>query len=472
MSRKWIACILAVVAVLSLGGCGAKSDTVVYVQNVGQIAGGAIAMGNQYAGMVTSEDPVEIHKDAGKVISETYVKVGDSVQQGTLLFEYDSEALSVQQSKQELELERLRNNVSTLKSQIAELEKEQKKASKDDQLKYTVEIQDRQAQLKEAEYNTKLKQKEIEKTKSDLQNAKVCAPSAGRVSSLNESGEGSSAYIVIQQTGSFRVKGRVNELNISALQVGQNMVITSRSDPSVQWNGTISKINMESPNQGNGNNDMMVGMMDGRNANPMTSSSSYVFYVEPENTEGMMLGQHVFMQVGTAAEEKEKSGLWLPDYFISSTEEGESYVWAESEKGTLEKRMVKTDIHDEMDFTIEILEGLTKEDYIAFPSEYCKEGVKTTRNAADEVIPTESGADTMPVDDPSGGMMDDNLDGDVPTSEAGQENVPGEENGGMEASSGGDLSNGNTNAGTSSSGNMIEDFPNRGTASYGDLVEE
>lgn len=471
MSRKWIACILAVVVVLSLVGCSGKSDTVVYVQNVGQIAGGAIAMGNQYAGLVTSEDPVEIHKDPGKIVSETYVKAGDSVQKGTVLFEYDSEALSVQQSKQELELERLKNNVSTLKAQISQLEKEQKKASKDDQLKYTVEIQDRQAQLKEAEYNTKLKQKEIEKTKTDLRNAKVSAPSAGRVSAVNENGDGSSAYIVIQQTGSFRIKGTVNELNISDLQVGQNMIISSRSDASVQWNGTITKIDMESPNQSS-NNDMMGGMMGGGSSNPMTSSSSYVFYVEPEHTEGMMLGQHVFMQVGTAAEE-EKAGLWLPDYFISSTEEGESYVWAESEKGTLEKRIVTTGSYDEMDFSYEILEGLTEQDYIAFPSDYCKEGVKTTRNAADEVLPTESGTETLPLEDPSGGMMDDDFDEDIPASEAGQDGVPGEDDGVMEPSSNDNLSGGNTNGGgTSSSGNMVEDPPSWSTASFGDLVEE
>ena len=63
-----------------------------------------------------------------------------------MLFQYDSEELQLSLDKQNLELEQLKNTSTTLQSQIAALQKEQKNASKDEQLSYTVEIQSKEAQ--------------------------------------------------------------------------------------------------------------------------------------------------------------------------------------------------------------------------------------------------------------------------------------------------------------------------------------
>ena len=61
------------------------------------------------------------------------------------------------------------------------LQKEQKNASKDEQLSYTVEIQSKEAQKKENDYNIKVKQREIAQTKTNLANAEILAPVSGRV---------------------------------------------------------------------------------------------------------------------------------------------------------------------------------------------------------------------------------------------------------------------------------------------------
>ena len=57
-------------------------------------------------------------------------------------------------------------------------------------------------------------------------------------------------------------------------------------------------------------------------------------------------------------------------------------MWAER-RGKLEKRGVTVGEYDFMTDTYEILEGLTEEDYIAFPdAELCREGAPTTHELA------------------------------------------------------------------------------------------
>ena len=50
---------------------------------------------------------------------------------------------------------------------------------------------------------------------------------------------------------------------------------------------------------------------------------------------------------------------------------GDPYVWAANDKDRLEKRYVTLGGYDEMQMAYEVLEGLTVEDEIAYPSETC-----------------------------------------------------------------------------------------------------
>ena len=405
MRKKWIAAVLSGALLLGLAGCSSEPDTVVYVQNVSEIAGaGSIAMDNLFAGLVVSENVTEVQRDQSKTVEQLFVTQGQEVNQGDILFQYDSEAMSIQLDKEKLTLERLKNTSSTLNSQITQLKNEQKKASKDDQLSYTIEIQDREAQLKENEYNIKVKNKEISQLQDALANVKVISPVTGRVVSINENGYDQngnpSAYITIQQSGSYRIKGTVNELNMGSINVGDTMRIVSRADESQTWTGTVTVIDQESATQGS-SNDYMFGM---GTTDTMTSSSKYTFYVEPTSVEGMMLGQHVYMEVDRGDTE-DQSGLWLPEYYICYTEDGEPYVWAANSKDRLEQRSLELGDYNDMALSYEILDGLTLDDRIAFPEPACKEGAGVTQDLSQVTVP-ESGADgTEPI-------MDDNFYGD------------------------------------------------------------
>ena len=100
--------------------------------------------------------------------------------------------------------------------------------------------------------------------------------------------------------------------------------------------------------------------------------------MELESTEGLLLGQHVYMQMD--AGEDEIAGISISSAFVAFEEDGSTYIWAEN-RGKLEKRPVTLGEYNMMNDTYQILEGLTEEDYIAFPDyELCHEGAPTTHS--------------------------------------------------------------------------------------------
>ena len=365
------------VLALILSGCNGGQNAV-YVQSVAELSGfGGIAPGDRFAGMVVSENVTEINKDGGKTIAELLVKEGEDVTEGQPLFSYDMDQLQLSLDKQRLEKEQLVATIENYKSQIADLEKAEKKASGNNKLQYTIQIQSTQIDLKEAELNLQAKEKEVAQSEAVLENTTVVSPVTGRITGINENGSDNYGnplpYITIQQAGSFRITGTLNELQRGGILEGMRMKIISRTDENQFWTGTVTLVDYESPSQENQNS-----MYYGNYSDSMLSSSKYPFYVELDSSEGLLLGQHVYLEL--EADEEESSALSIDGAFLCYAEDGSNYVWAER-NGKLEKRTVTIGEYNYMMGTVEILEGLTEADYIAFPNEeLCVEGAPTTRN--------------------------------------------------------------------------------------------
>lgn len=382
--KKWMVLTLVLGLVLAMTGCG-NDGAGVYVQSVADLMGmGGIAPGDRFAGIVVSENVSEIQKDSDKTIEELLVKEGDDVVEGQELFSYDTDQLQLTLDKQRLELEQLQASIENYKDQIADLEKDRNRASAGDKLQYTVEIQSLQVDLKEAELNLAAKETEVTQSESILENATVVSPVTGRVQSINENGTDNYgnpvAYITIQQAGSYRVKGTIGELQRGGIMEGTRVKIVSRTDDSVFWLGTVTLVDYENPSQGN-----EYDMYYGSSSDEMTSSSKYPFYVELDSTDDLILGQHVYMEVD--AGEEEAGGISISSAFIAYDEDGSTYVWAEA-RNKLEKRSVTLGEYNMMLDTYEILDGLTEEDFIAFPDpELCQEGVSTTHEYVAEEEP-------------------------------------------------------------------------------------
>ena len=381
--------LLAAVLLLTLAACGAKEGAV-YVQSVADLASlGGIAPGDRFAGIVVSENVAEINKDGEKSIAELLVREGDDVTEGQELFSYDTEELQLTLDKQRLELEQLNATIENYKDQIADLEKDRNRVGTADKLQYTVQIQSLQVDLKEAELNVKAKETEVAKSEDILENATVLSPVTGRIQSISENGMDNYGnplpYITIQQAGSYRVKGTLGELQRGGIMEGSRITILSRTDEAVTWSGTVSLVDYENPVQGSDNNYYYMGSTD-----EMTTSSKYPFYVELDSTEGLILGQHVYLQL-EIEESGEPAGPAISSAFICYEEDGSTYVWAEN-KGKLEKRTVTVGEYNFMNDTMEILEGLTESDFVAFPDpELCVVGAPTTRELQEEAAEGEVG---------------------------------------------------------------------------------
>ena len=374
--KKWICFCLVACLCMSLAACGGE-ETAVFVQSVESLSNmGGIAPGDLFAGVVVSENITEIQKDNEMTVEELFVRSGDDVTEGQELFCYDTQKLQLALDKERLELEQMQATIESYEQQIQELEKERKKAKQSNQLEYTIQIQSVQLDLKEAQINIKAKEAAVAQSEELLGNAVVTSPVSGRIQSISESGTDNYgnpvAYITIQKSGSYRVKGTLGELQRGSIMEGTRLEILSRTDDS-QWTGTVSLVDYESPVQGN-QNQMYYGMA----TDEMTTSSKYPFYVELDSTEGLLLGQHVYLRL--EAQEQMQTGLSISSAFICYEEsDGSTYVWAEN-RGKLEKRTVTLGEYDMMNDTYAIVDGLTAEDYIAFPDyELCAEGVPTTR---------------------------------------------------------------------------------------------
>ena len=373
--KKCLVICLTLCLCLTMLACG-SDENAVFVQSVADLANlGGIAPGDRFPGIVVSEYITEIQKDPQMVVEELFVREGDDVSEGDQLFVYDTQQLQLSLDKQRLELEQMEASIENYKDQIAELEKERKNAKESERLEYTIQIQTVQLDLKEAEINIKAKRDSVAQAEAMLENTTVVSPVTGRVQTISENGTDNYgnplAYITIQKTGSYRIKGTIGELQRGAIMEGTRMEVLSRTDGSL-WAGTVTLVDYESPSQENPN-----AMYYGMGSDEMGTSSKYPFYVELDGTDGLILGQHVYLQL--EGQDEEIPGLSVSNAFIAYDDFGNPFVWADN-GGKLEKRTVELGEYDMMNDTIAVLSGLSEDDYIAFPDmELCVEGAPTTK---------------------------------------------------------------------------------------------
>ena len=403
MDMKKTVIALGAALMLGLTGCGRQAQ--INVEQAGMLTTAATSS-DKFAGVVVSENVVEIERDAEKQIEELYVSVGDEVRINEKLFEYDTDTLSLTVDKQELELDKLEQQNKDLTTQNKNLENQIKK-EKDKSVKATLELQLRSvsADLTQATYDKNALQTEIKYNKSMLTNAAVRSPIKGTIRSINESG---SPYITIQQAGSYQVKGVLNELSLNAgIMEGVGVTILSRTDPTVFWTGVVSLVDYNSADS-NEYDEMYGGGYD----TGMSTSTSYPFYISLDNTNGLLLGQHVYIQISAAALSDEL--LRIPEgYIMDVTMDEETWlttgtVWGvDMETLELVKTTVTLGEYDPTYGTYVILDGITAESYLADPAaDGVKEGASVTLRSELEYMgqtePTEGTAPTGETGDGTG----------------------------------------------------------------------
>ena len=373
MIRKYLCVLMILVLAVSLAACGNESG--VSVQRADQLR--LDAAGERYAAMVISENVTQIRRDSGKSVQELYVSVGQEVKAGDSLFTYDSEALELELEKQQLELEKMANEQVTYNEQLTKLENQLKNTwNESTKTRLTLEINTLKTTILENNYTMASKENSIADIQATLESVDVVSPVDGIIRQINEE-EGAESYITIQQDGAYRVQGALNEMSMmGGLMPGSRVRCYSRLEAGKYWEGTVSSIDTNEAIQDN--SDYWYGS----SGDMMTTSSSYVFYVELDSTEGLLLGQHLYVEL---APPEELPGLWIPEAFIAeydyNEETGEStaVLWVANGSGKLESRTVTLGGYDGMSCSYEILSGLSGEEFVADPMDAgCEAGASVT----------------------------------------------------------------------------------------------
>lgn len=409
----------------------------VFVTQVSDVntAAGVSLSGSKFSGVIEAQKTVDYKYDSSKTVKSLAVKEGDEVKKGDLLFTYDVEAMQLELDQGKIEVERMKNEVETNKLQLQQLEEEKKKTPQDGQTSLNTQILSLQSDVAKAEYDIKTKKAENKKIKKSIKNAKVYSEVDGTVKSTldleNIQNAESNVMVSISRGGSYLVKGTVNEQMINNIYVDMPVVIRSRVDENTTWTGKISSIET-SPQKDNSD------IYSDGDSDSSSKSSKYAFYVEPDSLDGLMLGQHILIEPDLGEESGiDKKGIWLYSDYVF-TEKGKSYVWTQDKNEKIEKREVKLGQKDENMGDVEILSGLKKDDYIAYPSKNIQEGMAVTTNAEDpdlieddtdndadgdagndgddEIIPMDGDTDGDNADDPFAGYTIDD-DGNFVDSE-------------------------------------------------------
>lgn len=393
--------IITLLLVLSLLGSGAYylyqrdfsgSGESAYVQSVSAITGGgSVGLYAQYNGIVEAKDVVEVNPTGSMPIKECYVSAGSKVAEGDPLFCYDVDDLELQYAQIEIDISGVENNLRTYRDQLSALNTKLSKAKTDERYAIELDIQTVELDIRKAEFDLEDKHRRADEMQAVIDASEVLSPVTGTVRSVRDSsgaydpfgygsGDGSSAYITIIAGTAFCVKGSVNEQTIYTLYVGMPVLIRSRVNDRV-CRGTIYRIDTDSPD--NGQNGMVY--YDGGER-----ASKYAFYVEPESIEGLMIGQHVLIDLNTDTDTS--SAMMLPAAFLFE-ENGSFYAWAADADGRIEKRAVTVGAYDEETECYEVLDGLAMRDRIAFPDETIHVGMRATETAFSD--PADNGGMTV-----------------------------------------------------------------------------
>ena len=359
----------------------APQEGTVYVQSVSAITGvGPAGNRSRYSGVVEAKNVVKVDPDKDLTVKDCFVSAGDKVREGAPLFSYDVESMEISFEQLQLDVQGLENAIQTTREKVESLKKKLARAAEFKKYEIQMDIQTQELEIRKKEYELAGKRKQVEDMEKALQNTTVYAPVSGTVRSVKSAqggtqeyggyggGEQDTAYITIVAGNDYCVKGTVSEQTIHTLQEGMDVRVLSRISDDV-WPGRIYRINTEETKQ-----TSRYYYYDGGGE----QASKYEFFVELDTNEGLLMGQHVYIELG--AEAPASDALLLPLYYVVE-QEGAPFVYAASADNRVEKRPVVLGDRDEENGTVAILEGLSYLDRIAFPDETVQVGMAVSETA-------------------------------------------------------------------------------------------
>lgn len=231
-----------------------------------------------------------------------------------------------------------------------------------------------------AKLKTTRKQAELDMTKlqKDLDAAVITSSVNGIVKTAvdptaeNNGIEKDAPFIVVQSEEGLYLTGTINELQLPSITVGQQINANSYMSGAM-FTAEITEIsNYPTENQ--------MGYSENSNV------SYYPFKAYIENADGLTNGEYVSLSMSNTSPDGFSDDLFILKAYIRQDDDGSSYVYVRDENERLKKQPVVTGRSIYGSY-IEIKEGLSMEDYIAFPyGKTLKDGVKTKEGSLENIM--------------------------------------------------------------------------------------
>ena len=181
-----------------------------------------------------------------------------------------------------------------------------------------------------------------------------------KVAASVESLEKNEPYLVVQGSGGVMVQGTVSEMNLDKLTVGATVTVNSW-DTGEMLTAEVTEIDKTPTSYTNQNGS----------GNP--NNSAYPFKAAVTDSTSLSVGSYVSLSFSGAADNVGDT-FYLPVSYVRQ-ENGQYYVLRESKDKKLERQNVQTGKIINGGYAIEILSGVSQEDYICFPyGKYAVEG--------------------------------------------------------------------------------------------------
>ncbi len=222
-------------------------------------------------------------------------------------------------------------------------------------------IKEKEKEIKTTELDIKEADLKIKKVEQELQGETVSSTVNGVVKKVGDPEMGQidgEPFIVVESSEGVYIKGVVSETLLEKVQPGQK--ITGMAyESSTFFEAEVKEV---SPYPASGYQNY-----DGREI------TCYPFTAYIADSTGLKDNEMVSMEL--PAEEGGMSGIFIGKEYIRS-KDGEDFVYKEGKNGKLEKQPVRTG-QTFYGSVVEIKDGLTMEDHIAFPyGKKVKEGAK------------------------------------------------------------------------------------------------
>ena len=257
-------------------------------------------------------------------------------------------------------------------------------------------IEDKEKEIKDLKLNQRENALKIEKAQREINESTITSSIHGVVKSVGDPSIGEvdgKAFILVTSDSGLYVQGTLSESDLGKVKVG-SMISGYSYESYTSFTAEITEISKYPTNsQSYWSSDM----------NPNASSYPFLAYIE--NADGLSDYEYAELKIEEDASTSADS-IYIDKMYIRK-ENGQSYVYIKGEDGLLKKQYVRTG-KTLYGSTIEVKEGLSIDDAIAFPyGKNVKEGAKT--KVASEYADDE--------DDNSSGMENsdsgmDNIDGE------------------------------------------------------------